>query len=636
MSSAACLAGVLALAPFQSEVPLYPQFQATLQCEQDVHAACTTDAGEVLLVSGAPPKLIWFDAQGVLRREQPIPEVLEPGGIATSPAHDSEPTYWIADSGAHRILHIDAKGQVLSRFGSHGCGSGELNAPRGLACGKDTLFVADSRNDRIAMFDFTGRWLGALGAAGGGQGQLRAPRDVALDDHGGVWVVDSANHRVQRFSSQGEAQVCVGGFGAAPGLFAYPGGIAVRAGRVFVADRDNHRVQVLDLSGAYLGEWGTHALRPREAGGKLHYPDGICLAPSGDFVAVVESFENRAQVFVREQVVDNEVRPFVLPKGGEASTHFGWGLDVDGSWLALVEPELPGVLIYDVAAVHTGAEPLLFSRWAARGLTPGRFAHPSDVALDFSAKRLAVCDPKAMRIDVFLVQAPDPARFRFDPAALKLAWSLDTSQVELPAGFAWSARLGVDALARRPGGGWLAVDRANRAVFALNASAHIESYWTGAQQRLVDPVDACVSADGALVLVADRLAGEIVAFDALDTDSPARRRWKTVARQPQGLCVAQNGEMFVADGLDHTVQRVNSDGLGIWSTSARGLGAGEFFKPRSLAYWPAGNSRADAADSGGLLFAMDWGNHRLQVLGPSGGFLLAFGDRLFTRPAGSR
>ena len=67
---------------------------------------------------------------------------------------------------------------------------------------------------------------------------------MAVDTEGHVYVADSDNHRVQKFTAEGKFLTEWGEFGEAPGQFNVSLGIAVdAAGNVYVSDSHNHRIQ---------------------------------------------------------------------------------------------------------------------------------------------------------------------------------------------------------------------------------------------------------------------------------------------------------------------------------------------------------------------------------------------------------
>jgi 3-phytase len=82
---------------------------------------------------------------------------------------------------------------------------------------------------------------------------------------GDTWLIATAKstHRLVVYDAQdGRELRTVGGKGGAPGQFDRPNGVAVFGDRLFVVERDNHRVQVLALpSFAPIGSFGADVLR---------------------------------------------------------------------------------------------------------------------------------------------------------------------------------------------------------------------------------------------------------------------------------------------------------------------------------------------------------------------------------------
>ena len=84
-------------------------------------------------------------------------------------------------------------------------------------------------------------------------GQFYKPFDFALDSNGNVYVADSGNHRVQKYSPDGQLLTSYGRKGQGPGEFQMMGGVAVdEEGQMYVADRSTSRIKVLSAEGDEL------------------------------------------------------------------------------------------------------------------------------------------------------------------------------------------------------------------------------------------------------------------------------------------------------------------------------------------------------------------------------------------------
>jgi uncharacterized protein (TIGR03663 family) len=94
----------------------------------------------------------------------------------------------------------------------------------------------------------------------GEPGELTNPTGVVVDDEGNVYVADTQNHRVQIFDPQGDLIRTIGGpsFGSGPQQFYEPRGLAIDAqSNLYVADTWNARIVKFDPDGQWLASWGS-------------------------------------------------------------------------------------------------------------------------------------------------------------------------------------------------------------------------------------------------------------------------------------------------------------------------------------------------------------------------------------------
>jgi predicted membrane-bound mannosyltransferase/sugar lactone lactonase YvrE len=186
-----------------------------------------------------------------------------------------------------------------------------LNAPRAIAAGQEgDIYVADSRNHRILHIGADGSLLKEWGTFADQQsgnapiGTFNEPWGVAVGPDGSVYVADTWNHRIQKFTKDGKPLTMWGQYGQpSPDLpesrsyFWGPRGIAVNGqGQVLVADTGNKRIVVFDSDGKYITEFGTAGLDP----GQFDEPVGVAVAEDGT-VFVTDTWNQRIQSFLPSQ-----------------------------------------------------------------------------------------------------------------------------------------------------------------------------------------------------------------------------------------------------------------------------------------------------------------------------------------------
>jgi len=181
----------------------------------------------------------------------------------------------------------------LVTFGSSGTGNGQFNFPAALAVNQTSglVYVADSANHRIQVFTSTGTFVSQFGGMGMGVGQFSNPAGVAVNQvNGDIYVADSGNNRIQRFSKLG---VYIGQWGMAGnglGQFEGPTGIAIRPsnGDVYVGEFNGDRVQYFDRTGVYKGVF---------VGATFQSPGALAFDPKSGNVYVTEYNGKRVQSF---------------------------------------------------------------------------------------------------------------------------------------------------------------------------------------------------------------------------------------------------------------------------------------------------------------------------------------------------
>lgn len=236
----------------------------------------------VLLVPLAAPRLATQSAPGAALacREVPGWPRLAPGdtlgmvsGVAVDPAGhvvafrragrrwDSD-TLDMSPIARPTVLVLDAgSGAVLRAWGA-----GQFAMPHGLTVDRaGNVWLTDVALNQVYKFSATGQRLLALGergVPGRDAAHFDMPTAVAVADDGSFYVSDGyGNARVLHFAADGRLLRQWGDSGAGPGQFRLVHGVALGAdGRVYVADRENERVQLFDATGRFVGQWHSDAL----------------------------------------------------------------------------------------------------------------------------------------------------------------------------------------------------------------------------------------------------------------------------------------------------------------------------------------------------------------------------------------
>jgi NHL repeat len=173
-------------------------------------------------------------------------------GIAISPSGQ----IWTFNRGAVPVQVYTPEGKLISSWGQ-----GQFREPHQVRIDHDgNVWLVDSGLHVVKKFTPEGKLLltlGTVGEPGEDSTHLNRPTDVAVAPGGGVFVADGyGNNRVVHFDERGQFVATWGSLGSAPGQFSLPHSIALDSrGRLFVADRNNARVQVFDQSGRFLDEW---------------------------------------------------------------------------------------------------------------------------------------------------------------------------------------------------------------------------------------------------------------------------------------------------------------------------------------------------------------------------------------------
>jgi len=258
-------------------------------------------------------------------------------------------------------------------WGREGSGDGQFHYPNGVAV--DTagnVYVADTGNYRIQKFSPTGTIITKWGSFRSGVGQFNVPHGIAVDSIGNVYITDANNHRIQKFNSTGSFITKWGeGPGSGDGQFNVPYGVAVdTAGNVYVADSFNHRIQKFNSTGSFITKWGEG---PGSSDGQFNVPYGVAVDTAGN-VYVADAGNRRIQKF-------NSAGSFITKWGegpgsddGQFSDPYGVATDNAGN-----------VYIADTGNYRIqkfDSSGNFITKWGSKGSGDGQFDYPECVAVD--------------------------------------------------------------------------------------------------------------------------------------------------------------------------------------------------------------------------------------------------------------
>jgi DNA-binding beta-propeller fold protein YncE len=212
-------------------------------------------------------------------------------GITASP----DGTLFCTDDGDHTVRKCTLEGKVLFTLGMSGKPapfmSGEpFNRCTHVAidpCNGD-FYVSDGYcNARVHKYSPDGKLLFSWGESGTEPGEFNIVHNIATDSAGWVYVADRENHRIQVFDANGKFETQWVNMARPCGLYidqasdiAYVGELGVAIGSNAQANGVGPRISLYDTKGNVLARLGN---KPEgEAPGQFIAPHGICIDSRGD------------------------------------------------------------------------------------------------------------------------------------------------------------------------------------------------------------------------------------------------------------------------------------------------------------------------------------------------------------------
>jgi DNA-binding beta-propeller fold protein YncE len=369
------------------------------------------------------------------------------------------------------------------------------------------IYVAETSNSRIQKFTSDGKFITKWGSKGSGNGEFKTPTIIALDASGNVYVTDSGNHRIQKFTSDGKFITKWGSEGSGEGQFKTPCGVAVdNSGNVYVSELSNHRVQKFTSDGKFITKWGSSG----SGEGEFNRPLSV-----------------RIQKFTRDG-------SFIATWGrqGTDDGHFRYrGMSLDNS---------DRIYLVDRARIQVfTSDGGFITKWGSKGSDEGQFGYPWGMAVDASGN-VYVADNGNHCIQKFTSDGKFITK--------------------------WGSEGSGDGEFKGPSD--VAVDRAGNVYVLEGPNARIQKF----------------TSDGKFIAKWGSKGSGEGEFN-----------------RSTGVAVDRSGNVYVADSLNYRIQKFTSDGHSIVKWGSQGSDEGQF-----------SNYLRVAVDDSGNVYVADIENNRIQ------------------------
>src|SRR5574337_1134498 len=440
-------------------------------------------------------------------------------------------------------------------------GGSVFNSPLGVALdSSENVYVADSANFRVAKFSTSGSFITAFGTSG--PGELNTTSGVTLDSSGNVYAVDSNNNQITEFNSAGSF---VKSFGSA--TLSSPVGVAVdTSGNVYVADTGNNQIVEFSNTGTSLQSFGNTTLSS---------PSGVAVDTSGN-VYVADTGNNQIVEF-------SNTGAFVQSFGTSGSLLLSLPANValnSNGDIFVADQGNNRILVFD----NTGN--FLFS-FGSGGTGSGQFNRPFGIAFDSSG-------------DIYVVDTGNSRIEKFNSTG----GFLSSFGGRGSGGGLFNQPLGI---AIGNSGNIFVADTNNRRIAELsNTGAYIQSFGSSALNK---PSGVIFNAAGNFY-VSDRVNNLVYEFNqtsgSVINTFPNTNSTGITFSIPYGIGFDFPGNLHVVDSGNNRVVVLSGTGHTVTQFGSLGSGNGQFDTPSGL-----------AIDASGNIYVADTANNRVEIFSPT-------------------
>ncbi|MCP4353037.1 MAG: PKD domain-containing protein [Desulfobacterales bacterium] len=496
-----------------------------------------------------------------------------PKGIAV----DSKDIIYVADTNNDRIQKFTSDGNFIAKWGAE-CGvTGNLDQPSDIAVdSKDLIYVVDRDNDRIQKFTSEGAFVNKWGINGVGDGEFDSPCGIAIDSEDFIYVADTDNHRIQKFNSDGVFMGKWGNLSINPyfkekiekyrgvltiidgvyemiykhkwngsqlldhlsrdtrdGEFRNPYGIGIdKNGFIYVADKDNHRIQKFDSEGKYIAKWGSASAEE----GEFQAPICITSDSNQNVIYVTDSNNYRIQKF---DLNGNFITEWGRKGSGNGEFEYPTGVAVDSEGFVYVTDS------FNSRVQKFTSEGVFITKWGTEGSGDGEFIWPINIAIDKN-NFVYVADPLNFRIQKYT-----------SDGIFRTSWGhpeASDSNIKY---------LGAVGLAVDSDGFIYAADSFNHRIYKFTSDGAFTGIKWGREGTGdgefagLFSISVESAEDGDFIYAVDSYNGRIQKFTEDGTFITAISSFGPDIGQlnfPVGVCVANNGKIYVSDTGSRRIQ----------------------------------------------------------------------------------
>jgi DNA-binding beta-propeller fold protein YncE len=264
--------------------------------------------------------------------------------------------YKVPSSSPSRVAAQGSLKLPVTAFeGGHGNGSGQFDSPRAIATDSaGNIFVADTDNGRIEKFSPNGSFVTSVGG-------FEAPSGIAIDRKGNIYVAEiGSKHCVQKLGPDGT-------FIAkwAPALYG-PRKIAIgRDDSIYVVDSGRNRIVKFSPDGQVLVSWGSEG----SGDGQFRGVTSVAVDPDSTKVYATDPINSRIDVFDSS---GNFLSNWSVPEWGKAEGYEDLVIDSQRGRLYASSANMDTILVFDLQGKRTGTLTLT---------PPAKLEAPSALAL---------------------------------------------------------------------------------------------------------------------------------------------------------------------------------------------------------------------------------------------------------------